>query len=89
MTEKNSKERARLHTANLGRIAAVKGAPYIQKGETMNKNEWLVSWSSRDIVNKQECQYIADVVMLLQKEVLALGDLKSVKVEPINREGQP
>ena len=27
MTEKNSKERARLHTANLGRIAAVKGAP--------------------------------------------------------------
>ena len=27
MTEKNSKERARLHTANLGRIAAVNGAP--------------------------------------------------------------
>lgn len=55
----------------------------------MNDNDWLVSWSSRDIVNKQECQYISDVVMLLQKEVLALGDLKSVKVEPINREGQP
>ena len=54
----------------------------------MNDNDWLVSWSSRDIVNKQECQYIADVVMLLQKEVLALKDLKSVKVEPINREGQ-
>lgn len=54
----------------------------------MNDNDWLVSWSSRDVVNKQECQYISDVVMLLQREVLALEDLKSVKVEPINREGQ-
>lgn len=55
----------------------------------MNDNEWLVSWSSRDIVHKQECQYIANVVMLLQKEVLALEDLESIKIVPINREGQP
>jgi hypothetical protein len=54
----------------------------------MSDNDWLVSWSSGDIVNKQECQYISDVMMLLQREVLALEDLKWVTVEPINREGQ-
>tara|TARA_R110000772_G_scaffold59309_1_gene134254 strand:+ start:423 stop:620 length:198 start_codon:yes stop_codon:yes gene_type:complete len=61
----------------------------------MNKNEWLVSWSTkergdgalpkRDFSDAQECQYINDVVLLIQKEVLSLKDLYEVKIKPINR----
>ena len=38
MTEKNSKERARLHTANLARIAVVKGAPRETNDMTTHEN---------------------------------------------------
>mgnify|MGYP003633218895 CR=1 FL=1 len=39
MTEKNSKERARLHTANLARIATVKGAPRETHNMTIKRYE--------------------------------------------------
>jgi hypothetical protein len=39
VTEKNSKERARLHTANLARIAAVKGAPRETHNMTIKRYE--------------------------------------------------
>jgi len=61
----------------------------------MSRNEWLVSWSTkehgdgalaeRDFSDAQECQYINDVVLLIQKEVLSLKDLHEVKITPINR----
>ena len=62
----------------------------------MNKNEWLVSWSTKEhgdgapdwvksFDEEQECQYINDVVLLIQKEVLSLKDLYEVKITPINR----
>jgi hypothetical protein len=61
----------------------------------MNKNEWLVSWSTtgngdgpdwvKSFDEEQECQYINDVVLLIQKEVLSLKDLHEVKITPINR----
>ena len=60
----------------------------------MNKNEWLVSWGTKGVdgvhtelhfSDAQECQYINDVVLLIQKEVLSLKDLYEVKITPINR----
>jgi hypothetical protein len=39
VTEKNSKERARLHTANLARIAAVKGTPRETHNMTIKRYE--------------------------------------------------
>ena len=46
MTEKNSKERARLHTANLARIAAVKGAPRETHNMTIKRYECFTGFQA-------------------------------------------
>ncbi len=54
----------------------------------MNKNDWLVTWNINDNDNiycfKEECQYIANVIMLLQQEVLSNQNLLDIKIEPMN-----
>ena len=51
-------------------------------------NDWLVTWSITGNNNvysfKKECQYIANVIMLLQKEVLSDQNLLEVKIERLN-----
>lgn len=50
-------------------------------------NNWLITWFvDEDGVTaeyKEEKQYIADAIMLLQKEVLSVEGLINVTVEPI------
>ena len=51
-------------------------------------NEWLVTWTITENNNtysfKEECQYIANVIMLLQKEVLSNQNLLDIKIEPLS-----
>jgi hypothetical protein len=58
----------------------------------MNKNDWLVSWSTKgadtDHIKRysSECQYVNDVALLIQKSLLGLEDLSEIKIIPINRD---
>ena len=58
------------------------------RDETMNKNDWLVTWTAGNFEQKQECQYVSDLINLLQKEVICLENLTKIVIEPINREVQ-
>ena len=50
-------------------------------------NDWLITWFVEEdgvkVEYKEEKQYIADAIMLLQKEVLSVEGLINVTVEPI------
>ena len=54
-------------------------------------NNWLITWFVEEencygvtTEYKEEKQYIADAIMLLQKEVLSVEGLIKVTVEPID-----
>tara|TARA_R110001599_G_scaffold327430_7_gene540412 strand:- start:1660 stop:1857 length:198 start_codon:yes stop_codon:yes gene_type:complete len=61
----------------------------------MNKNEWLVSWSTKGSATghvkrySEERQYVNDVTLFIQKSLLPLEDLDIISIQPINRDDQP
>ena len=50
-------------------------------------NNWLISWFVEEndvtVEYKEERQYIADALQLLQREILSAEGLQTVTIEPI------
>lgn len=50
-------------------------------------NDWLVTWMIEENDNrysfKQECQYVANVTELLQREIFGNEGLLEIKIEPL------
>ncbi len=53
-------------------------------------NNWLISWFVEEndvtVEYKEERQYIADALQLLQREILSAEGLQTVRIEPIGWE---